>query len=96
MRLRYTIPALTDLDSILAYLAQVSPQGARRIQSRIKTITELLINYPRIGLQTDDATIRRISTSPYPYLIFYEVAGDEVIIHAVRHAARDPDSMPGS
>jgi hypothetical protein len=35
-----------------------------------------------------------MTTSPYPYLIFYEVVGDEVIIHAVRHGARDAGSMP--
>jgi hypothetical protein len=32
----------------------------------------------------------------YPYLIFYEVVGDEVTIHAVRHSARNPRSMPGA
>jgi hypothetical protein len=32
-----------------------------------------------------------MTASPYPYLIFYEVAGTDVIIHAVRHAARNPN-----
>lgn len=39
---------------------------------------------------TDDPTIRRITTTPYPYLIFYEVTDAEIMIHAVRHGARDP------
>jgi plasmid stabilization system protein ParE len=42
------------------------------------------------GAVTDDPTIRRIATTPYPYLIFYEVTDAEIIIHAVRHGARDP------
>jgi hypothetical protein len=29
-------------------------------------------------------------------LVFYQVGEDEIIIHAVRHAARDPLDMPGS
>jgi toxin ParE1/3/4 len=33
---------------------------------------------------------------PYPYLIFYEATDGEIIIHAVRHAVRDPSSMPGA
>ena len=37
-----------------------------------------------------------MTTSPYPYLIFYEVADAEVIIHAVRHGARNPSGMPGA
>ena len=96
MRLRYTISALADLDFILEYVDQVSPQGARRIQSRVKTITDLLMTYPHVGLQTEDFSILRITTSPYPYLIFYEVTGDEIIVHAVRHAARNPEGMPGA
>jgi toxin ParE1/3/4 len=96
MRLRYTRPALADLDAILDYVATRSPQGATRIHARIQTVINLLLSYPRIGVQTEDPAIRRINTSPYPYLIFYEPTEGEIIIHAVRHGARDPSSMPGS
>lgn len=96
MRLRWTLPALADLDAVLDYIATHSPQGARNVQARLRAVIELLLHYPYIGTPTRDPTIRRISTPPYPYLIFYEVAGDELIIHAVRHGARDPSTMPGS
>jgi toxin ParE1/3/4 len=95
MRLRYTVPALADLNIILDYVAARSPQGATRIHARIQAVTNLLLSHPRIGVQTDDPTIRRINTSPYPYLIFYEATEDEIIIHAVRHGALDPSGMPG-
>jgi len=36
-----------------------------------------------------------MTTSPYPYLIFYEATNDAIVIHAIRHAARDPSGMPG-
>ena len=58
--------------------------------------SHLLLQCPEAGRITDDPTIRRMPTAPYPYLIFYEVAGDEIIIHAVRHGARDPSLYPGS
>jgi toxin ParE1/3/4 len=45
---------------------------------------------------TDDPAIRRLTTTPYPYLIFYEVTETEIIVHAIRHGARDPSGMPGS
>jgi plasmid stabilization system protein ParE len=96
MRLRYTRPALADLDSILDYVAAHSLQGAARIHARIAAIVHLLLSRPRLGVRTENPTIRRINTSPYPYLIFYEATADEIIIHAVRHGARDPSSMPGS
>jgi plasmid stabilization system protein ParE len=47
-------------------------------------------------LRTEDPTIRRLATPPYPYLIFYEPADEEIIVHAIRHAARNPSDMPGS
>jgi plasmid stabilization system protein ParE len=59
-------------------------------------VTDLLLRYPRAGAVTDDPTIRRVTTTPYPYLVFYEVTDAEIIIHAVRHSARDPSDNPGS
>ena len=96
MRLRYSRPALADLDAILTYITTHSPRGASRVHARIEAIINLLLLHPRVGVQTDDPAIRRIGASPYPYLIFYEIAGDDIIIHAVRHGARDPSDMPGT
>jgi toxin ParE1/3/4 len=88
VKLRYTVPALADLNSILDYIAAHSPLGAKRVQARIQAIVSLLLVHPDIGIRTDDPVIRRLTTPPYPYLVFYQVT--EIIIHAVRHAARDP------
>lgn len=95
MKLRYTLPALADLAAILDYIATRSPQGAKRVQARIQAMADLLAIHPHIGVRTDDVTIRRLTTLPYPFLIFYEVTETEIIIHAVRHGARDPSGMPG-
>jgi plasmid stabilization system protein ParE len=96
VRLRYTLPALADLSAILDYIAAHSPQGARRVQGRIQILTDLLLQHSYIGRRTNDPAIRRLTITPYPYLVFYEATESEIIIHAVRHAARDPRSMPGS
>ena len=96
VKLRYTLPALADLNAILDYIAAHSPQSARRVQGRIQVLTDLLLRHPHIGARTNDPVIRRMMTTPYPYLVFYEATETEVIIHAVRHAARDPSGMPGS
>jgi plasmid stabilization system protein ParE len=90
MRLRYTLPALADLTSILDYIVDRSPQEAARIHGRIQAVADLLLRHPLAGAVTDDPTIRRIPTTPYPYLIYYEATAAEVIIHAVRHGAREP------
>jgi toxin ParE1/3/4 len=49
---------------------------------------------PGLGRRTSNGRLRRIGATPYPYLVFYEWTADEVIVIAIRHAARDPASMP--
>jgi len=98
VKVRYTPSANAELGAVLEYIAQYSPQGARKVQARIGDMISLLSQYPYAGSQTDDPGLRYIIASPYPYLIFYEVneAEDEVVIITVRHSARDPSTMPGS
>jgi plasmid stabilization system protein ParE len=96
VKLRYTRPALADLESILDYIAAHSPQSARRVQVHLQAVIDLLRVHPRIGRRTDDPLIRRMTAARHPYLVFYEIGEDEIIIHAVRHNARDPGTMPGS
>jgi plasmid stabilization system protein ParE len=49
VKLRYTLPALAELDAILDDIAAHSPQGARRIQARIRTLTDLLLLHSHIA-----------------------------------------------
>jgi toxin ParE1/3/4 len=94
--IRYTPPALADLSSILDYIAEHSPRGAKRVHARLQSIIGLLEIHPHIGVRTDDPVIRRLTTLPYPYLVFYEVTEAEIVVHAIRHTARDPSRMPGA
>jgi plasmid stabilization system protein ParE len=89
---RYTLPAFGELERILSYLEARSPSGARNVRVRIEAVTRLVAANPYAGRRTRRGY--RIPTWPYPYLIFYELAGSEIIIHAVRHDARHPGAMP--
>jgi toxin ParE1/3/4 len=94
LRLRYTPRALAELDEVLTYIAERSPQGARNVRIRIDAIVTMLLQHPGAGQLTSKARLRRIGASPYPYLIFYQATEDEIVIHGVRHSARRPSSMP--
>jgi toxin ParE1/3/4 len=94
VKLRFTKRGVRQIEEIIDAIAQESPQGARRVRERMQSITTLLIEHPHIGQQTDVAGIRRMLVSPYPYLVFYRVAEDAVIIQRVRHAARNPSGAP--
>lgn len=96
MKVRYTLPALADLDEILDFVGPRSKRGAARVQARIKTFVDLLPLHPFIGGRTDDPTIRRLVVTPYSYWVSYEIGDDEIVIHDIRHSARDPSTTPGA
>ncbi|MCJ2139250.1 type II toxin-antitoxin system RelE/ParE family toxin [Methylobacterium sp. E-066] len=81
---------------MLSEIAQASPQGARRVQGRIQAVLDFLLDQPRSGRLTSLGNLRRIPVQPYPYIIFYEVSEDGVVIIGIRHGARAPSSMPGA
>jgi plasmid stabilization system protein ParE len=90
LRLSYTPEALAELEEVLAYIANRSPEGAQRVRQRLKTIIGFVGQHPYAGLKLRKPDLRRIAATPYPYIVFYRVEDDEVIIVGVRHSARDP------
>ncbi|MFZ3180227.1 MAG: type II toxin-antitoxin system RelE/ParE family toxin [Methylocystis silviterrae] len=95
MKLRYTLRAATELEEVLSFIDERSPQGARGVKSRIQAMTALLLQHPQAGHLTSKSGIRRMVVYPYPYLIFYRPTETEIIIHGIRHSARRP-SLPKS
>jgi toxin ParE1/3/4 len=94
VKLRYTLRAAEELDQILSYIDERSPQGAHHVKTRIEAIVDLIALHPHAGQLTNTRRLRRVVAHPYPYLIFYAAMADEVVIHGVRHAARRPSSRP--
>jgi toxin ParE1/3/4 len=94
VKLRYILRAAAELSKVLGYIEEHSPQGGRRAQARIQAVINLLSRYPHAGQLTTKGGLRRVVASPYPYLIFYRAAEDEIVIHGVRHGARRPSSKP--
>jgi len=90
MKVRFTTPAAADLEAIYAYLAQQNPGAAQRVKSRIKMDAEMLGDFPFMARSTGKAGVRVLTVTPYPYLIFYTVRNDGVLILHIRHGARRP------
>jgi toxin ParE1/3/4 len=89
LTLRFDDRALDDLRQIKSYIAEHSPSGAERMRQHIMhTIT--LADFPFLGRATDEPRVRILVMTKYPYLMFYSVVKDEVVILHVRHAARKP------
>jgi toxin ParE1/3/4 len=88
VKLLFTLRAIRQIDAIIDHIAAESPKGARRVRERIRTISALLEDHPYMGQLTDSENIRRLIVTPFPYVIYYRVTADAIIIQRVRHASR--------
>jgi toxin ParE1/3/4 len=86
MKVRYERGALADLDEIFSYIARDNEAAAARLVARIEQVATALAESPYMGQTTERSRFRRFPVGNY--LIVYEIASDEVIIHYVRHGAR--------
>jgi toxin ParE1/3/4 len=90
MRVRFSSPARDELGAIYSYIAEHNPTAAQRVKARIREAAEQLSNAPYMGRKTDRAEVRVRIVNPYPYLIFYTIRDQEVLVLHIRHAARRP------
>jgi toxin ParE1/3/4 len=95
MKLRFTPEAVRELRDILAYIENHSASGARNVNRRIEETLDQLLVHPYSGKRVAFGGMRRATTAPYPYFIFYLVEDEDLIVIGIRHAARSPSSMPG-
>ena len=91
MRLRYSSRAVADLSAIADFLNERSPEGARAVERAIHATLALVAEYPRCGRVVEQRpSVRVVPVTRYPYLIFYTVAEEAVVVLHVRHGARRP------
>lgn len=92
----WTENALASLADSIAYLAQRSPEGARRAVDKIDARVAALAQLPRTGRpypKVSDPNIRQVVVAPY--VLVYRVSDDDqrVEVLMVRHSRRQrPDA----
>ncbi len=77
---RFDQRALSDLRGIRDYLLPRSPTGAERVRRHILETIERLADFPFLGRRTDEASVRVLPLTRYPYLVFYSVVNNEIVI----------------
>jgi toxin ParE1/3/4 len=88
MRVRWTAPALRDLEAIGDYIAHDSGAAADKTISRIFECVGLLETQPNMGRPGRMPGTRELVVSDTPFVVPYRVRTDEVEILAVFHGAR--------
>jgi plasmid stabilization system protein ParE len=90
MKIRYTETALVEINEIFAYIFERNPSAAERVVARIERTIQNLGDFPEMAQEADEPGARRMPVAGYPFLVFYTIEADEVVILHVWHGARRP------
>lgn len=71
MKLVYAPRALRDIDEILSYIAERSPQGARNVSLAIEHAASFCARHPKAGGRTNRKDLYRHSLAKYRLTMFY-------------------------
>ena len=94
MRIVWTRRAVLHLHGIETYIERDNPAAAHRVRRDIVRQVEALQSAPLVGRAGRVARTRELIIVRAPYIVAYHVAGDEIRILAILHAARDwPESL---
>lgn len=89
-RLKWTETAISDLDHIASFISRDSPRYAANVIRKIHQVCEQLTTLPvTTGAvpEVNDPDVRQVHA--FSYRVILRVRGDEIIVVAVFHGARD-------
>jgi addiction module RelE/StbE family toxin len=89
MRVRWTSAAADDLSKIVDYIRRDNPAAARRVAKTVFNGVTQLRKFPHIGRMGLADNTRELIFTPLPYIVVYEILGDQVHVLRIRHAAQD-------
>jgi toxin ParE1/3/4 len=92
-QVEYSKRALSDLESIWAYIAVDSETQANRLMIGFAKKFRSLLNSPRLGKMRNDLIVGLRSFPNGKYLIFYQETVNGIEIVRVIHGARDIEQV---
>jgi toxin ParE1/3/4 len=87
MRVRWTTDAANDLERICDYIAETSPNSARRVAQAVVEGVASLNSFPNRGRPGRVEGTRELVFAPLPFVAVYEVRG-EVQVLRILHGAQ--------
>ncbi|MFC4442991.1 type II toxin-antitoxin system RelE/ParE family toxin [Caulobacter henricii] len=89
-RIVWTVEAVSNLESIFAYVSAFNASAAVRLARRLQSAADSLATHPDRGRETRSGL--RELTIIHPYLIRYRVRDDAILILRIRHGAQDAET----
>ncbi|MGH2458091.1 MAG: type II toxin-antitoxin system RelE/ParE family toxin [Chloroflexota bacterium] len=89
MRILWSAPARRDLRAQVFYVAERSPDAARRLQATIRQGVEALTDYPNRGRPGRYEGTRELVITGTPYVVIYRIKEASIRILRVLHGAQE-------
>jgi toxin ParE1/3/4 len=93
-KIKYSPAAADDMDEIFSYISQENISIAENMLEKIDHQIAGLADFPNRGSVLSDEEYTLIQRGYrliiiHPYLVFYRIIGDTIIIHRILHGRRD-------
>ncbi len=93
-RIKYSPAAVDDMDEIFSYISRDNTTAAETMLEKIDRGIGRLTEHPHMGSVLSNEEYALIQSGYrfiviQPYLVFYRIMGDTVVIHRILHGRRD-------
>ncbi|PKM83195.1 MAG: type II toxin-antitoxin system mRNA interferase toxin, RelE/StbE family [Firmicutes bacterium HGW-Firmicutes-14] len=93
-KVKYTPAAVDDMDEIFSYISKDNAAAAESLLDKLNDEIAKLADFPNMGSVLSEEEFTLVSRGycfivAHPYLLFYRVIKDTVVIHRILHSRRD-------
>lgn len=93
-KIKYSPAAVDDMDEIFSYISLDNVQAAETLLKKLDQHISILADFPNMGSVLSEEEFPLIQRAyrfivVNPYLVFYRVLDDTIIIHRILHGRRD-------
>lgn len=93
-KIKYTPAAVDDMDEIFSYISKDNIGGAENLLKKIAEDIIRLAEFPNMGSVLPEEEYTLINRGyrfivVQPYLVFYRIIDNTVVIHRILHGRRD-------
>lgn len=91
MKIEFLHPAKIELTAAISYYNEQSEGLGYEFAAEVNRTLERIIQYPDAWLRLSKRT-RRCRTNRFPYGLIYQVREDTLLVVAVMHLSRNPET----
>ncbi|MDZ5473300.1 type II toxin-antitoxin system RelE/ParE family toxin [Bacillus sp. 31A1R] len=93
-QIKYTPAAIDDMDEIFSYISYDNVDAAGRLLENLDHHIGNLASFPNLGTMLSEEKYTLVDRGyrfivVHPYLVFYKIMDESIIIHRILHGRRD-------